>query len=68
MPKMKTHSATKKRLKITATGLIVRGRPGTSHLAPGKTQKRIRKLRKQATVSRADLGRIKQQIANIANK
>ena len=64
---MKTHRATKKRIKITATGLVVRNRPGTSHLAPGKTQKRIRKLRKQTTVSRADLGRIGQQVAIIAN-
>ena len=65
MPKMKSHSGTKKRLKITATGKVVRGRPGTSHLAPGKTQKRIRHLRKSTQVSAADLGRIKQQVANI---
>jgi large subunit ribosomal protein L35 len=65
MPKMKTHSATKKRIKVTATGKVMRRRPGTSHLAPGKTQKRIRHLRKATTVSAADLKRIKQQIANI---
>lgn len=65
MPKMKTHSGTKKRFKISATGKIMRGRPGTSHLAPGKTQKRVRHLRKESTVSPSDLGRIKQQIANI---
>ena len=65
MPKMKTHSATKKRLKITATGKIMRVRPGTSHLAPGKTQKRIRHLRKESMVSASDLGRIKQQVANL---
>ena len=65
MPKMKTHSATKKRLKITATGKIMRERPGTSHLAPGKTQKRIRHLRKESMVSASDLGRIKQQVANL---
>ena len=65
MPKMKTHSATKKRLKITATGKVMRGRPGTSHLAPGKTQKRIRHLRKKSMVSASDLGRIKQQVANL---
>ena len=46
MPKMKSHSGTKKRLKITASGKVLRGQPGTSHLAPGKTQKRIRHLRK----------------------
>lgn len=65
MPKMKTHSGTKKRFKISATGKIMRGRPGTSHLAPGKTQKRVRRLRKESTLSASDLGRIKQQIANI---
>ena len=65
MPKMKTHSGTKKRFRITGTGLVVGSRPGSSHLAPGKTQKRIRHLRKESTVSQADLGRIRQQIANI---
>ncbi|MDD3191715.1 MAG: 50S ribosomal protein L35 [Bacilli bacterium] len=65
MPKMKTHSGTKKRFKLTATGLVKRGRPGTSHLAPGKTQKRVRHLRKSATVCSSDLKRIRQQIANI---
>lgn len=65
MPKMRTHSGTKKRFKITGSGLVKRGRPGTSHLAPGKTQKRIRHLRKSTTVCTADLKRIRQQIANI---
>ena len=65
MPKMKSHSGTKKRFKISGTGKVMRGRPGTSHLAPGKTQKRIRHLRKEGTVSASDLKRISQQIANI---
>ena len=65
MPKMKTHSGTKKRFKISGTGLVMYSKPGTSHLAPGKTQKRIRHLRKESSVSKADLGRIHQQIANI---
>lgn len=65
MPKMRTHSGTKKRLKFSGTGKIMRGRPGTSHLAPGKTQKRIRHLRKESTVSTADLHRIGKQVAAI---
>ena len=65
MPKMRSHSGTKKRFKISGTGKVMRGRPGSSHLAPGKTQKRIRHLRKESTVSQADLGRIRQQISNI---
>lgn len=65
MPKMRSHSGTKKRLKITASGKVLRGQPGTSHLAPGKTQKRIRHLRKSADVCVSDQRRIRQQIANI---
>lgn len=65
MPKMRSHSGTKKRFKITSTGKVMRGRPGTSHLAPGKTQKRIRHLRKAGTVSASDIKRIKKQLANI---
>ena len=65
MPKMKTHSGTKKRFKITGSGKVKRWRPGTSHLAPGKTQKRIRHLRKESTVATADMHRISQMIANI---
>lgn len=64
MPKMRMHKGTYKRLKITGSGKVMRGRPGTSHLAPGKTQKRIRHLRKEATVSAADLKRIKKQVAS----
>ena len=65
MPKMRSHSGTKKRLKITASGKVLRGQPGTSHLAPGKTQKQTRQLRKASTVSTSDLRRIRQQVANI---
>ena len=65
MPKMKTHSGSKKRFKITGTGKVMHGQPGTSHLAPGKTQKRTRHLRKEAGVSTSDARHIRQQLANI---
>lgn len=65
MPKMKTHCGTKKRFKISGTGLVMFSRPGNSHLAPGKSQKRVRHLRKESSVSKSDLSRIRQQIANI---
>lgn len=65
MPKMRTHSGTKKRFKITGSGKVKRSRPGSSHLAPGKTQKRIRHLRRAGFVCLSDLKRIRQQIANI---
>lgn len=65
MPKMRTHSGTKKRFKITGNGGVKRWRPGTSHLAPGKTQKRIRHIRKSSVVTTSDMKRIRQQIDQI---
>jgi large subunit ribosomal protein L35 len=65
MPKMRTHSGTKKRISFTASGKVKRGRPGTSHLAPGKTQKRIRHLRKSALISKSDLKRLKKLLGNL---
>lgn len=62
MPKMKTHCSTKKRFKISGTGKVMRGRPGSSHLAPGKTQKRIRHLRKEGSVATQDMHRISKMI------
>ena len=65
MPKMRTHSGTKKRFKVTGSGKIKRWRPGSSHLAPGKTQKRIRHLRKAQIVKTPDLKRISQKLDQI---
>ncbi len=65
MPKMRSHSGTKKRFKITGTGKVLRRKSGTSHLAPGKTQKQTRHLRKSGTVSPSDMKRIGQMLSNI---
>ena len=45
MPKMKTHKATKKRFRVTATGKVKHRGAGTSHLAIRMSAKRKRKLR-----------------------
>lgn len=45
MPKMKTHKATKKRFRLTATGKVKHRGAGTSHLAIRMSAKRKRKLR-----------------------
>ena len=47
MPKMKTHSATKKRFKITATGKVSFKKSGRGHLLSSKNSKRLRTLRKK---------------------
>jgi large subunit ribosomal protein L35 len=45
MPKMKTHKATKKRFRVTATGKVKHRGAGTSHLAIRMSAKRKRNLR-----------------------
>ncbi len=45
MPKMKTKKAATKRLKMSATGKIMRTQSGKAHLNGHKTAKRKRNLR-----------------------
>lgn len=59
MPKMKSHSGAKKRVKLTATGKLKRSKAYTSHILTKKTQKRKRKLRKAGTVSSSDMKRVR---------
>ncbi len=47
MPKMKTHKATRKRVKITAKGKVKRGKAGGRHLLSGKSAKRKRRLKQR---------------------
>ena len=47
MPKMKTHSATKKRFKITGSGKVSFKKSGRGHLLSSKNAKRLRALRKK---------------------
>ncbi len=63
MPKMKTKKALAKRIKVSATGKVLRHRAYTSHLAHNKTTKQKRQLRKGSLVSSSDLKRLKDLIA-----
>jgi large subunit ribosomal protein L35 len=54
MPKMKTHSASKKRFRTTATGKLVRRKAFRTHLMEPKSSKRKRGFRKMAAVAKAD--------------
>jgi large subunit ribosomal protein L35 len=54
MPKMKTHSASKKRFRTTATGKLVRRKAFRTHLMEPKSSKRKRGFRKLAAVAKAD--------------
>ena len=60
MPKMKTKRALAKRVKVKGTGKLKRKCAYMSHLAPRKTHKQKRHLRKARLVSRSDFKRIRQ--------
>jgi large subunit ribosomal protein L35 len=51
MPKMKTHSGTKKRFNFTGTGKITYQKSGRRHILVTKNEKRMRKLRSKGVVS-----------------
>ncbi|GAA2034184.1 50S ribosomal protein L35 [Pseudokineococcus marinus] len=54
MPKNKTHSGAKKRLRLTGTGKVMRERAGRRHLFEGKSSRVTRRLAGDAQVSGAD--------------
>lgn len=62
MAKQKTHSASKKRFKISGTGKVLRTRAAKKHKAACKTMKQKRNLRGTTTASPAVEANIKQMI------
>ncbi|NLK68979.1 MAG: 50S ribosomal protein L35 [Clostridiaceae bacterium] len=62
MPKMKSHSSSKKRFKITGTGKVKRNKAYKSHILTKKSTKRKRNLRKATTASSANEAIIKNMI------
>jgi large subunit ribosomal protein L35 len=60
MPKMKTHSGTKKRFKVTATGKVRGRRAFSTHILEKKSPKRKRRHRSPAVISGSDAGRVKE--------
>ncbi len=65
MPKQKTHSGLKKRIKVTGSGKLMRHKAYSNHLAGSKTTKQNRQLRGETGVSASDYKRIKQLISNL---
>ncbi len=58
MPKVKTHSSSKKRFKKTKSGLIKRTQAFRRHHAWAKSAKRIRGLRSESYVHASNAKRI----------
>ena len=59
MPKKKSHSATKKRFKLTGTGKLLRRPAMQSHLLEKKSAKRRRGFRRKEEVASSDTREIK---------
>ena len=62
MPKHKSHSGSKKRFWLTATGKVKRPHGGKNHKAETKNRKRKRNLRKNTLVSSATESNVKAMI------
>ncbi len=59
MPKMKTHSGTKKRVRKTGSGKLMREQANRRHLLESKPSKRTRRLASDVEVSPADTKNVK---------
>ena len=59
MPKMKSHSGMKKRVKITKSGLAKKTTANRAHKLTGKSSKRKRSLREAAYVDLANSSALK---------
>lgn len=67
MPKMKSKSSLKKRIKITGTGKVKHMKMfvGCKHIRSSKSPKQVRSYRKDAVISPTDLKRLKKAIPGI---
>ena len=54
MPKMKSHSGTKKRFRVTGSGKLMRAKAFKSHILTKKSTKRKRNFRQETAISAAD--------------
>ena len=59
MPKMKTHSGTKKRFRLSGTGKVLREQANRRHLFEKKSSTRTRRLAQDAVASSADVKKVK---------
>ncbi len=62
MPKIKTHSASKKRFSLTGTGKVKRAKAFKRHILTKKTTKRTRNLRKSTLVAASNEATVKMLI------
>jgi large subunit ribosomal protein L35 len=63
MPKMKTHSGSNKRFRLTGSGKVMHRRANRSHLFEHKPSRRTRRLAGDVVLSRADVRKVKKLLA-----
>ena len=63
MPKMKSHSGTKKRFRRSGTGKIMRAKAFKSHILTKKTTKRKRTFRQETELAKSDAKVISARLA-----
>ncbi|MDR0504192.1 MAG: 50S ribosomal protein L35 [Bifidobacteriaceae bacterium] len=54
MPKMKTHSGSKKRFRVTGTGKIMHEQPGMRHNFESKPSRRTRRLSQDQVLAKPE--------------
>jgi len=59
MPKQKTHSGTKKRIRVTGSGKLMRERTNKRHLLEVKSSRRTRRLSVDKQLSASDTKKAK---------
>jgi len=59
MPKMKSHTGTAKRVKVTGSGKLMAEQAGKRHRLEGKSSRETRRLTGVVEISRADRKRVK---------
>jgi large subunit ribosomal protein L35 len=53
MPKMKSHKASRRRMRLTPKGKLMRTQCGVRHLLSGRSPKRMRNLHKKTVTTTA---------------
>ena len=64
MPKMKTHSGAKKRLKVTGSGKLMHRKAGKMHLNEHKPTTRTRRLDGDAVVAKGDAKKVRKLLGS----
>jgi len=62
VPKMKTHSGAKKRIKVTGSGKLMRRQAGRGHLRLAKGKNTYRRRSKETELAPGDAKVIKKQL------